>query len=66
MDVRARLQQLMDERDWTIYRLAKEEGCKFYLASDAHHPDQLDIIPERAPAVVEALGLTEDDQFILA
>ena len=49
-----------------LYRLAKEEGCKFYLASDAHHPDQLDIIPERAPAVVEALGLTEDDQFILA
>lgn len=24
MDVRARLQQLMDEREWTIYRLAKE------------------------------------------
>ena len=24
MDVKARLQQLMDEREWTIYRLAKE------------------------------------------
>lgn len=24
MDVRARMQQLMDEREWTIYRLAKE------------------------------------------
>lgn len=24
MDVKARLQQLMDERDWTIYRVAKE------------------------------------------
>ena len=24
MDVKARLQQLMDERGWTIYRLAKE------------------------------------------
>lgn len=26
MEVRARLQQLMDERGWTIYRLAKETG----------------------------------------
>lgn len=26
MDVKARLQQLMDERDWTIYRAAKEAG----------------------------------------
>lgn len=24
MDVKERLQQLMDERDWTIYRIAKE------------------------------------------
>ena len=24
MDVKARLQQLMDEREWTIYRIAKE------------------------------------------
>ena len=26
MDVKARLQQLMDERGWTIYRVAKEAG----------------------------------------
>ena len=26
MDVKARLQQLMDERDWTIYKVAKEAG----------------------------------------
>ena len=26
MDVKGRLQQLMDERGWTIYRLAKEAG----------------------------------------
>ncbi len=26
MDVKARLQQLMDEREWTIYRIAKEAG----------------------------------------
>lgn len=49
-----------------LYRLAKEEGCKFYLASDAHHPRELDLVPGLAPAVVEALGLTADDKFILA
>ena len=26
MDVKARLQQLMDERNWTIYKVAKEAG----------------------------------------
>ena len=49
-----------------LYRLAGEEGCKFYLASDAHHPAELSVVPARAPAVVEALGLTESDQFKLA
>ncbi|MBQ8954190.1 MAG: hypothetical protein IJ048_08745 [Clostridia bacterium] len=48
-----------------LYRLAKEEGCKFYLASDAHHPAELSLVPDRAPAVIEALGLTEADHFIL-
>ena len=49
-----------------LYRLAKEEGCKFYLASDAHHPKELDLVPKCAPGVIEALGLTEADQFKLA
>ena len=49
-----------------LYRLAREEGCRFYLASDAHHPAELSLVPDRAPAVIEALGLTEADQFILA
>ncbi|MBO4299835.1 MAG: hypothetical protein IKS52_06945 [Clostridia bacterium] len=48
-----------------LYRLAKEEGCKFYLASDAHHPRELELVPGLAPGVVEALGLTEADRFIL-
>ena len=48
-----------------LYRLAKEEGCKFYLASDAHHPRDLELVPGLAPGVVAALGLTEDDQFRL-
>ncbi len=60
-------------RDWRkhedamlrLYRLAGEEGCKFYLASDAHHPDELGVVPERASEVIDLLGLTKEDQFLL-
>ena len=48
-----------------LYRLAGEEGCKFYLASDAHHPDELNVVPERAPEVIALLGLAKEDQFLL-
>ena len=48
-----------------LFRFAKEEGCKFYLATDAHHNKELDLIPERAAKVIEALGLTRDDLFTL-
>ena len=59
--------------DWTdhenaalrLYRLAKDEGAKFYLASDAHHPRELELVPRRAPLVIEKLGLTEEDRYIL-
>lgn len=46
-----------------LYRLAKEEGCKFYLASDAHHPKELDLIQKYAARVITALGLTEEHLF---
>ncbi|MBR0464763.1 MAG: hypothetical protein IJJ23_10380 [Clostridia bacterium] len=48
-----------------LYRLAREEGAKFYLASDAHHPKELDLVPERAPLVIQKLGLNEEDRFTL-
>ena len=37
---------------------------KIYLASDAHHPAALPIVPERAPEVVELPGLVKEDPFI--
>ena len=46
-----------------LYRFAKEEGCKFYLASDAHHIRELDLVPRRAPEVISRLGLDETHQF---
>ena len=45
------------------YKIAKECGCKFYCASDAHHPDALDNAKEIIEKVIDALGLTEDDKF---
>ena len=43
--------------DLRLFRMAKDEGCRFYLASDAHHPAELDLVPRYAPDVVSALGL---------
>ena len=47
-----------------LYRLAKEEGCRFYLATDAHHPKSLNLIPERAQTIIDRLGLVREDLFI--
>ncbi len=46
-----------------LFRMAKEEGCKFYLASDAHHPKELDAVPAMAPDIIKKLGLTGEDQY---
>lgn len=45
-----------------IYRIAKECGCKFYLGSDAHHPQELDRAPKLFQKAVDALSLTETDK----
>ena len=40
-----------------LFRFARDEGCRFYLASDAHHPAGLELVPGIAPEIVEALDL---------
>ncbi|MBQ7474911.1 MAG: hypothetical protein IJS78_03210 [Clostridia bacterium] len=47
------------------YRIAKEEGCKFYLGSDAHHPEELRRAKANFEAITDLLGLTEDDKIPL-
>ena len=44
------------------YRIAKACGCKFYLGSDAHVPSDFLNARKRFSAIVDALGLTEDDK----
>lgn len=47
------------------FKIAKECGCKFYCGSDAHHPDGLDNAKLLFEKAINALGLTEDDKFII-
>lgn len=48
------------------YRIAKQAGCKFYLASDAHSIEKLGRVQEVLPAVIQKLALSESDRFIPA
>ena len=48
-----------------IYKIAKECGCKFYLGSDAHHPERLEKVIPYFQKAIDVLELTEDDKFII-
>ena len=56
-----------EERDTVLrpFRIAKEEGCKFYLGSDAHHPAGLEGARKKFERAIDDLELTEEDKFIL-
>ncbi|MCQ2463319.1 MAG: PHP domain-containing protein [Clostridia bacterium] len=47
-----------------LYAILKQCGCRFYFASDAHHPEALQNAPKIFENAVNELGLTEDDRFI--
>ena len=46
-----------------FYKIAKQCGCRFYVGSDAHHPDALDRAKSVIERVIDQLELTEDDKF---
>ena len=46
------------------YFIAKNLGCKFYFASDAHHPEGFcGVIARKMEPVIDLLDLTENDKF---
>ena len=47
------------------YRIAKEEGCRFYLGSDAHHPAEIAKAPENFAKIVELLELDDSHKFVI-
>lgn len=48
-----------------MFRIAKQQGCKFYLGSDAHHPSGLDSAKENFEYAIDLLGLEESDKFYI-
>lgn len=48
-----------------MFRIAKEQGCKFYLGSDVHHPQKFDKAQKVFQNAIDLLGLEESDKFIL-
>lgn len=46
-----------------MFRIAKQQGCKFYMGSDAHHPNELDNARRLFERAIDMLELTEDDKF---
>ncbi len=48
------------------YRIAKEEGCKFYFVSDAHNPAGLATAKKNVEHIIDLLDLRETDKFRLA
>ncbi len=54
-----------DEADIVLrpFRIAKDCGCKFYLATDAHHPKEFEKSKEKFERAIELLGLCEEDKF---
>lgn len=69
VEINLPLRQLTDEaiRESCLrpYRIAREQGCKFYVGSDSHHPNGFDGVCDKFRLAAEILGLTEDDQFVL-
>lgn len=57
-----------NEKDTVLrpFRIARDCGCKFYLGSDAHHPDKLDSSVAIFERAVTLLNLTEDEKFHIA
>ena len=57
------------DEEWALqlqpYRIAKACGCKFYLGSDAHTVGGLNGAMKKFERMIDDLGLTEDDKFLL-
>ncbi len=46
-----------------MFRIAKRQGCKFYMGSDAHHPAPLEKVKEIFERAIDLLELKESDKI---
>jgi histidinol phosphatase-like PHP family hydrolase len=49
-----------------VFRIAKAQGCKFYMGSDAHTVGSFAKCKDYFERAIDMLGLTEDDKFHIA
>ncbi len=47
-----------------LFKMAKKQGCKFYLGSDAHHTRDFQKALKNFAWAIKKLKLTEEDKFI--
>lgn len=57
------LSQREAEIELLPYKIAKEEGCKFYFGSDAHSPKDFVGAKENFENIITLLDLKEEDKF---
>ena len=57
MDAQRRIKQLMEERDWTGYRLAKESNLSHSTVTNMFHRNNAPTLPT-LEAVCKAFGIT--------
>ena len=50
---------------YSIKNWLKEQGCKFYCGSDAHHPEEFVRVKEVFERAIDLLDLKESDKFII-
>ena len=62
MDTLARLKQLMDERGWTMYRLAKESGLTESTIANIYRRNALPSIPT-LEMICQGFGITLSQFF---
>ena len=48
-----------------MFRIAKQCGCKFYCATDAHHPEDFGRAKDIFDRAIDLLDLREEDKFII-
>ncbi len=46
-----------------IYKIAKEQGCKFYFGSDAHTPGEFEKVTEKFKFYADRIGITEEMRY---
>lgn len=62
MDVLAKLQRMLDERGWTMYRLGKESGLSEKTVSNIYRRGTMPSIPT-LESICKAFGITMSEFF---